>query len=194
MSDFALYFQLGITHIADLSAYDHILFVVVLCAAYTFADWKKLLMLITAFTVGHSVALALSVLEYVQISPALIEFLIPVTIFITAIGNVLLKSDRPSERHTPYTYVLTLFFGLIHGLGFSNYLRQILDQEASLLQPLLAFNIGLEIGQLAIVVTFAVISGLALYILNIPHRDWKVFISGAAAGISLILISQTQFW
>lgn len=194
MSDFSLYFQLGLEHIADLQAYDHLLFVVVLCVAYTFDQWRQVLILITAFTIGHSISLALATLDYLPIPAALIELLIPITILLTAIGNILPFMENKFNQNKKIHYGLALFFGLIHGMGFSTYLRQLLGSEESILQPLLAFNIGLEIGQLLIVACFALLSAIVLLLLTYPHREWKIFISGAAAGISLILISQLQPW
>lgn len=194
MSDFSLYFQLGLEHIADLQAYDHLLFVVVLCVAYTFDQWRQVLVLITAFTIGHSISLALATLNYLPVPAAIIELLIPITILLTAIGNILPFLENKFNQYKKVHYGLALFFGLIHGMGFSTYLRQLLDSEESILQPLLAFNTGLEIGQILIVACFALLSAIVLLLFNYPHREWKILISGAAAGISLILISQLQPW
>lgn len=193
MSDFSLYFQLGISHISDLKGYDHILFIVALCAAYAFSEWRKVLILVTAFTIGHSLTLALSTLRYLVVPSAIIEFLIPVTILFTALSNVIQKQDRPGNKSI-LNYALALFFGLIHGMGFSNYLRQLMGMEDNIFVPLLAFNLGLELGQVLIVGAFALLSFFILSLFKYPHREWKIFVSGAAAGISLILMSQTKFW
>ena len=123
MQDFWLYFSLGKEHIADLAGYDHILFVMALCLRYLLQDWKKILVLVTAFTVGHSITLALSVLDYIRVSTKWIEFLIPVTIVVTSFSNVFTFSPKQSSK-VSLIYSLALFFGLIHGLGFSNYLKK----------------------------------------------------------------------
>lgn len=188
MSTFSLYFQLGLTHILDLQGYDHILFVVALCAVYLMRDWRKLLMLVTAFTVGHSVTLALATLGLVNIDADLIEFLIPVTIFITAVSNIIRKRGAYLPRVTPLSYAFALFFGLIHGLGFSNYLRSLLGRHESLVLPLLSFNLGLELGQIIIVAIFLVSASLAVGLLGVARRDWKLVISSAIAGIALVLM------
>lgn len=189
---FSSYLQLGFEHIADLSGYDHILFIVALCAIYRLSEWKKILILVTAFTIGHSFTLALAALKIVKVSADLIEFLIPLTIFITAIYNVLRKTAANS---TIYTYYATaLFFGLIHGLGFSNFFRSLLGREADITLPLFAFNVGLEIGQLIIVGVILGFNYLFLNILSVTQRDWNLFISGAAAGIALTMMLERVFW
>lgn len=184
MSDFSIYFQLGWQHILDLNGYDHILFVLVLCCSYTLKDWKRLLWLVTAFTLGHSITLALAVFKIVKVDTAWIEFLIPITILLTAIYNL---PKRRAQRNPWVLYSMTLFFGLIHGLGFSNYLQSLLGQEASILVPLLSFNIGLEFGQLIIVFFVILLSELMLKIFQVSNRDWSFFLSSAVFGISFIM-------
>ena len=142
---FSTYFQLGFEHITDINGYDHMLFLLALCAAYIYTDWKKILVLVTAFTLGHSITLSLAVLNIIPVNSAWIEFLIPVTIVLTAGKNVVLKQEKSSVA----TYLMALAFGLIHGMGFSNYLRSLLGDE--LLLPLFSFNIGIEVGQLLVV-------------------------------------------
>lgn len=184
MSDFSIYFQLGWQHILDLNGYDHILFVLVLCCSYTLKDWRRILWLITAFTVGHSITLALAVFKIVRIDTSWIEFLIPITILITALYNL----PKKRKQRNPYIlYVMTLCFGLIHGLGFSNYLQSLLGQEANILLPLLSFNIGLEFGQLIIVFFVILLSELMLKIFAVSNRDWSFFLSSAVIGITFIM-------
>src|SRR5688500_13402623 len=129
MSEFKLYFILGKDHILDYAnGYDHILFVVALCTLYQLRDWKQVLILVTAFTLGHSITLALATLEIITVKAELIEFLIPLTIFITAASNIFKREDSFSGRAMYINYFYAAFFGLIHGLGFSNYLRSILGR------------------------------------------------------------------
>ncbi len=194
MSEFGLYLQLGLNHIADLDAYDHIVFLMALGARYRAIEWKKILILITAFTIGHSLTLALATFKLVAINSNLIEFLIPVTILMTCFYNVFSKPSERSRHKIQLNYVLALIFGLIHGMGFSNYLQTILGKEESILIPLLSFNIGIEIGQLIIMSLFLVILFIFEQLLQVRHRDWNIFISGMAAGISLILMNNTVFW
>lgn len=192
MSLFQTYFQLGLEHIADLNGYDHILFIVALCAIYRLDQWREVLILVTAFTIGHSVTLALAAMDIVAFPAAVIEFLIPVTIIATAIGNVLPKQANTSKVR--WNYLLALFFGFIHGLGFSNFFRSTLMGDESIVQPLLAFNIGVEVGQLFIV---GIVLGIATFVMNVlkaKQRDWIIFVSGAAAGIAFILMMEAKFW
>lgn len=190
MEEFSIYLQLGWEHILDLKGYDHILFVLVLCCRYIWKDWRKILLLVTAFTLGHSVTLALAVLKIIQVDSGIIEFLIPVTILITALSNILRKEVKlRKEVSNPNTFLflLTLVFGFIHGMGFSNYLQSLLGKEANLWQPLLAFNIGLELGQLLIVLLVTILSSVMLQLAKVKQRDWILFISSAIFGISLMM-------
>jgi ABC-type antimicrobial peptide transport system permease subunit len=191
MSEFQAYLKLGFDHISDLAGYDHILFVVALCAVYRISQWKNILVLVTAFTIGHSITLALSALNVVKFKPEIIEFLIPVTIFLTAMFNVLRKGE---QRKFMLNYFLALFFGLIHGLGFSNYFKALLGAEENIVQPLFAFNIGVELGQLIIVAIILAVGYLVMNIFKAKQKDWNLFISGAAAGVALILMAEAKFW
>jgi hypothetical protein len=189
---FSTYLNLGFDHILDLNGYDHILFVVVLCAIYKVLEWRKVLILVTAFTIGHSITLALSALDLVTVNADLIEFLIPLTILITALYNVIGKRKQGQRINT--NYFMALFFGFIHGLGFSNYFKALLGKEESIVAPLLAFNIGVELGQI-IIVLFSMLAGyLFMNLLKVKQREWVLFISGAAAGISYILLMDAKFW
>jgi hypothetical protein len=194
MNEFYMYLRLGLEHILDINGYDHILFVLVLCAIYTVADWKKILVLVTAFTVGHSATLALATFQVVKVDTDLIEMLIPVTILITAISNIFRSKSTRRASYINNNYVLALFFGLIHGLGFSNYLRALLGRDSSILKQLFAFNVGVEVGQIIIVGIFMLVSFILITILGVRQRDWNLVISSAIAGISLILITQADYW
>ncbi len=181
---FASYFQLGFEHITDLNGYDHMLFLLVLCAAYVYTDQKKILVLVTAFTVGHSITLALAVLNVIPVNSDWIEFLIPVTIVVTAAKNLVAKQ----EKTTLASYVMALGFGLIHGMGFSNYLRSLLGDE--LIMPLFAFNVGLEMGQLLVVAAIFLLQFALIKTISVKPRYWNVLISIVSGGISLLLAAQ----
>lgn len=188
MQDFPLYFQLGWQHILDWQGYDHILFVMVLCGTYAVTDWKKVLVLVTAFTIGHSVTLALSVFEVITVNTALIEFLIPLTILITATSNIWSKRQKPKGQKFKYTMALS--FGLVHGLGFSNYLKSLLGKSSSITAELFAFNIGLEFGQLLIVAATLILSFILIWVVKIKRWDWNFFLSSAIFGISLVMAAE----
>jgi len=186
MQDFWLYFELGRDHIADWKGYDHLLFITALCLRYVFKDWKKVLVLVTAFTIGHSITLALSVLNYVNISVKWVEFLIPVTIFITSLSNVWRKEFQFKTKF-PLIYFFALFFGLIHGLGFSTYLKSLLGKETNIVGELLAFNLGLEFGQILIVAVVLAISWICITLLKFSRREYLLFLSGAIFGLALMM-------
>ena len=182
----ALYFEIGWQHIVNWAAYDHILFVIALSAIYLLGDWRKVLILVTAFTIGHSITLALSVLNIIRIPSELVEFLIPVTICITSLSNILRKADQPQNLQLNYFYAL--FFGLIHGLGFSNYLKSMLGTQASIVSPLLSFNIGLEAGQIVIVLCILLFSSVMVNMGHIKRKDWTMFLSSAVFGAAFIMV------
>lgn len=199
MDEFLIYLRLGFDHITDPGGYDHILFVVALCAIYTLRQWRQVLILVTAFTIGHSVTLALATLQLIHYKTALIELLIPVTILITAIVNFFFRESKARVTRTARLskpsgrYVLALTFGLIHGMGFSNYLRSLLGREVSIVQPLLAFNIGLEIGQLVIVSFILAITYVVLDIARSSRLRWTLIVSGIVAGMALSLIINNPY-
>ena len=182
-SMFNTYLQLGFDHIADIKAYDHILFIIALCAIYRIKEWKKVAILVTAFTIGHSITLALAVLNIISFRQDLIEKLIPVTIILTCLYNILgtknSKSEQLFNRSINLNYAFALFFGLIHGMGFSNYLRQMImpGQEGELVRQLFAFNVGIEIGQLMIVGIILIVAFVALNLLKIRQYWWNIGLS-----------------
>jgi hypothetical protein len=195
MSEFRVYFDLGRDHILDYAnGYDHILFVIALCALYTISDWKNVLILVTAFTVGHSITLALATLEVIKVNTAWVEFFIPVTIFITAVSNLFKNESSIHSGRMHINYVYAAFFGLIHGLGFSTFLRSILGRDESIVSQLLAFNLGLEFGQIIIVVILLLVCFILVDLCGISRRDWKLVISSAVAGIAVILMKDKAFW
>jgi len=188
MQDFPLYFELGWQHILDWKGYDHILFVMVLCGTYLLSDWRKVLILVTAFTIGHSITLALSVFKIIHVKTDLIEFLIPVTILVTAASNILAGKSKPKGLYLKYAFAL--FFGLIHGLGFSNYLNSLLGKSTNIVAELFAFNVGLEFGQIIIVLGILIFSFLLLNVLKVKKWDWTFFLSSAIFGISFIMAAE----
>ena len=189
---FKTYLELGFTHILDINAYDHILFVIALCAVYKINEWRKILILVTAFTIGHSITLALSALKIVVFPADIIEFLIPLTILVTAIFNV--THRHHAEKMVKLNYALALFFGWIQGLGFSNFFKALMGPDESIIGPLFAFNVGVELGQIIIVGMTVLCGYLVVAKLKAPHREWNLFVSGAAAGIAIILMMGAKFW
>lgn len=184
MNDFGLYFSIGYHHIADLSGMDHILFIMALCLRYQFSDWRKILVLVTAFTIGHSITLALSVFNLLQYSVKWIEFLIPVTIVITAFSNLFVKKFSFKSRF-PLIYFFALFFGLVHGLGFSSYLKSLLGHDQNVVPQLLAFNLGLEAGQILIVSIVLLVSFIFVQGFRFNRREYLLFLTGGIFALAL---------
>ena len=191
---FPTYLKLGFEHITDLGGYDHILFIVALCAIYRIQAWKQVAILVTAFTIGHSITLAMAALDVIRFPQKWIEFLIPVTIVLTALYNVIFHKMSSSEMATTdkrvlWNYWIALVFGFVHGMGFSNFFRAALmpGEENQLILQLFAFNVGVELGQLLIVALIFLASLLAFNLLRIKQREWNLFISGMAAGPALIM-------
>ena len=183
MNDFRFYFGLGWQHIISIEALDHILFIGALAAIYLLRDWRQVLILVTAFTIGHSITLILSSKEWITVSTGLVEFLIPGTIAITAISNLFQKSFTP--RSIRINYFLALFFGLIHGLAFANTLRMILATDQSFALSMLSFSAGLECGQILIVVLLLLLSQLFVGKLKVERRHWVIFVSAAVFSLAM---------
>ncbi len=183
LSDFLFYFKLGWLHIVSLDALDHQLFILALVAVYTVKNLKQVLILVTAFTIGHSLTLLLSVLEVIRFSSKWVEFLIPITIVITSLFNLFKKDFSPKSVNV--NYYLALLFGLVHGMGFANSIRMMLAKDQQLGWGLLGFNVGLEIGQIFFVIIILSLTWLSLSIFKIRRREWIIFISAAIFGLAL---------
>jgi hypothetical protein len=186
MQDFGFYFNIGWTHIISKDALDHQLFIAALAAIYLLKDWKQVLILVTAFTIGHSITLILSVMNVIWFNPVLIEVLIPLTIIITALFNLTQKKFTP--RSIRINYVLALVFGLVHGMGFANSIRFILADDQSLGWSLLGFNLGLETGQVVVVAIMLLLGYLFVNVFKINRRDWVIFISAGVFSLALKMI------
>lgn len=171
-----VYTKLGFDHILDPNGYDHIMFVVALCAIYVLKDWRKVLILVTAFTVGHSLTLAMSSLEVVSISASLVETLIPITIVLTCIYNIF-KSSIKDEKNI-VNYLIALGFGFIHGLGFSNFFKAMMDEEESIIAPLFYFNVGVELGQIIIVLFTLAAGSIVVDFFKAKQKYWNYIVSG----------------
>ncbi|WP_416438171.1 HupE/UreJ family protein [Phnomibacter sp. MR] len=179
------YFHIGWDHIINRNAWDHLLFIMALSAIYVFKDWKQVLILVTAFTIGHTITLILATFNIIRFSSSWIEFLIPVTIMITALFNTLMKKFTP--KSVRLNYFLALAFGLIHGMGFANGLRSLLGKESDILLPLLGFNLGLEAGQLVAVLGLLILAAIWQGVFKVSRRDWVLFLSGGAFMAALVM-------
>lgn len=184
MNNFSNYIQLGYEHIINLSSFDHILFILVLVAIYQTRAWLKMLIAVSFFTLGHSITLTLAALDVVNVDKGLIEFLIPLSILFTALFN-LTKAGQDQKSRSKYW--IAGAFGLIHGFGFSSAYEMLVLGDANYWSALLPFNLGVELGQLLIVICTLFVMLIFQQILNKKHRDWNIFISGAGFGLALLL-------
>ena len=187
MQNLGFYFDLGWHHIIAWDALDHLLFVLVLSAVYLIADWKKVLILITAFTLGHSLTLILSIVDMVRMSSGLVEFLIPCTIIITAAFN-LWQNDYGSKS-LQRNYFLAFFFGLIHGLGFANAIRFMMEKNGSIGWSLLGFNLGLGDGQCVVVTCILILSFIIVNKAGLKRKWWVMGLS-----VLSILMATKMIW
>jgi hypothetical protein len=192
ISSFKSWLIIGIEHITDLNGYDHILFLFALCCPYSISNWKKLLIVISAFTIGHCITLALSVTNFLTININLVEFLIPITIIITCFINVF-NSYAKFNISLAYNFLLTMCFGLIHGLGFSTLLKQMLGKEESIILPLFFFNIGIEFGQIIIVFFAILIQSFITQMLKLKQQYFTIFISIVIFFIAIQMVVQRAF-
>ena len=192
MNDFTIYFEEGWRHIISKDALDHQLFIIALAAIYLVHDWKKVIVLVTAFTIGHSLTLALSAFDVIRVNSNWVEFLIPLTIVITALQNFF-KTDGHYGRYR-MQYWLALFFGLIHGLGFANTIRFMLAGDQNIALPLFSFNVGLEVGQLFVVALVLLLSYFVVNTLKLRRKWWVWGLSAIALAVSAyICISRWPF-
>lgn len=186
MTDFWLYFNLGLHHVLDWKAYDHILFLIVLCAAYNFSSWKKLLILVTMFTIGHTLSLLLATYNVVSVSGKVIEFLIPITILTTAIFNLFTAGKEKKVEKMGILYFVTIFFGVIHGLGFASFFTA-LDSGRELI-PLLEFALGIETAQIIVVIIILIIAFIFQTIFRFNKRDWVLVVSSLVIGMVIPML------
>ena len=188
MSDFVLFLKLGLFHVLDWNAYDHILFLTMLVVSYTFLDWRRLLMLISLFTLGHTTSLLLANFGVVTVSSKWVEFLIPITILTGSLYNIFTAGKKTATKGVNLLYFVTTFFGLIHGFGFASYYKMI-HQDDSLL-PLLYFALGVEVAQIVIAILWLGLAFVFKSVFNVRKRDWILVISSIAFGMTISLLAE----
>lgn len=195
MSEFWIYFQIGLKHVLDTHAYDHVLFLIALAIPFTFKDWKRIVLLVTLFTIGHTMALLLSVFGIIAIKVNVVELLIPITILITAVFNLFTAGKSSKKESINLIFFITLFFGIIHGLGFSNYFKSILGGDAnSKILPLSEFALGIEAAQIVVVFVVLILSYIVQTVFRFSKRDWTLVMSAFIIGVVIPLIIQSEIW
>jgi hypothetical protein len=195
MSEFWVYFQIGLQHVLDIQAYDHVLFMMALVLPFTFKDWKRLLFSVTLFTLGHTTALLLSVYEILVIKATIVELLIPITILTTAVFNLFTLGKTNRKENLNLVYLITLFFGIIHGLGFSNYFKTLLGGSSnSKLVPLLEFALGIEGAQITVVLAMLIVAYSVQSLFKFSRRDWILVGSAFIIGVVVPMIIENEIW
>jgi len=195
MSDFWIYVEIGLKHVLNIKSYDHVLFLMALTVPHAFKDWKKILLLVTVFTVGHTLALILSVFQIIMIKAELVELLIPITILITAIFNFFSIGKTSKKESVNSVVFITLFFGVIHGLGFSNYFKTILPGIASdKILPLLEFSLGIEGAQMVVVIIMLLLSYCVQTFFRFSKRDFTIVTSAFIIGVVVPMLIQNEIW
>jgi len=195
MSEFWIYYEIGLRHVLNIHAYDHVLFLIALTVPYAFKDWKRILLLVTIFTVGHTLALLLSVFGLIIIKVNLVEFLIPITILIVAFFNLFTAGKSSKNESISIVGFITLFFGVIHGLGFSNYFNSILGgNTTSKLLPLSEFALGIESAQIIVVFVVLILSYIVQTVFRFSKRDWTLVMSSFVIGVILPMIVESEIW
>lgn len=195
MDAFFIYLNMGINHVLDIKGYDHVLFLLALISPYAFKDWKRILFLVSIFTVGHTLALVLSVYNVVSVKASLIEFLIPVTILITALFALFTAGKTTKKESVTFVAGVTLFFGLIHGLGFSNYFKTIMiGTPSEKVLPLMEFALGIEIAQLIVVMIGLILAYVAQAVFKFSKREWGLIIASFIIGAVVPMLIENEIW
>ncbi|MFL9844621.1 HupE/UreJ family protein [Flavobacterium rhizosphaerae] len=196
MSEFWFYFDIGLRHVLDLSGYDHLLFLAMLAVPYTFKDWKTLVLLVTLFTLGHTMMLVLGVYGILNLNFEAVEFLIPLTIMVTALYNIFKQATKATKNNgNSFIAITTLLFGLIHGMGFYNFIKiDLTPQHEDKLMPLLGFAGGVEAAQIIIIIIVLLLSFGVERFTRLSRRDWVLVTSAFVAGVVLPLLISHKFW
>ncbi|MBS3739061.1 HupE/UreJ family protein [Mesohalobacter halotolerans] len=194
LADFWFNLKLGLFHVLDWNAYDHILFLIALVAAYTFSEGKRVFWLVTVFTLGHTVSLTLSAYEVIQMDSGLIEFLIPVSILFTAIYNIIFANKNIAKQKVNGLYALTLIFGLIHGFGFSSYFNLVSQGTENKLVMLVEFALGVELAQLFVVVPVLILGFLVQNLFRFSKKDWILISCSIVIGLCIPILREIWIW
>ena len=193
LEDFWFNVQYGINHVLDINAYDHVLFLIVLTVPYLFNDWKRVLILVSTFTLGHTLSLVLAAYNIVYVNSVLIEFLIPITILVVALFNVFTSGKGPQKNKISLLFISTLFFGLVHGLGFAREFQLMVGKAGNKLETLIEFALGIEISQVIIVFIVLFLSYLIQTVFRFSKRDWVMVISAMVVGLVIPMILNSDF-
>ncbi len=192
MSEFWFNVSYGLNHVLDINGYDHVLFLIVLAVPYVFKDWRPVLILVSLFTLGHTLSLVLAAYDIVKVNATLVEFLIPVTILIGAVYNVLKAGKSVKPKNINLLMFTSMFFGLIHGLGFAREFRMIIGMTEDKLLPLVEFALGIELAQVIVVFVVLFFGFLFQTLFRFSKRDWTLVLSSIVIGLVLPMIFESD--
>ncbi|PTM08833.1 MAG: HupE / UreJ protein [Bacteroidetes bacterium] len=193
IEDFWFNMKYGINHVLDINAYDHVLFLIVLTIPYLFKDWKRVLLLVSLFTLGHTLSLVLAAYNVVSINGQIVEFLIPITILIVALFNVFTSGKNAQKEKIGVLFLTTLFFGLVHGLGFASEFKILVGRTDSKLATLIEFALGIEVSQVIIVSIVLFLGYILQTLFNVNKRNYVMVISAIVVGLVIPMILQSDF-
>lgn len=197
MSEFEIFFKSGLWHVLDIKAYDHILFLIALTVPYAFREWRKVLLLVTLFTIGHTMSLIMAVFGIVNLNPAVVETLIPLTILCAAVYNIIMnrkKVVKANDDNINFISIVTLFIGIVHGLGFFNFFKMQVEGTEDKLLPVASFALGIELAQIVVVMVTLLLSWIAENVFRVSRRDWILIISSFVIGVVLPLVLNSELW
>ena len=195
MPDFWIFFKIGLHHVLDIHGYDHLLFLIVLTVPYVAKDWKRILILVSFFTLGHTLSLLMSVFNVITIKSSLVELLIPITILVTALYNLIMAGKTSKTSNLSFISGVTIFFGIIHGLGFSTYFNSILPgKPVDKLGPLFEFALGIESSQIIVVLGVLILAFIAQTLFRFNKRDFTLIMSSFVIGVIFPLLIENPIW
>lgn len=193
LDDFLFNVEYGVNHVLDIKAYDHVLFLIVLTISYLFKDWKRVFLLVSTFTLGHTLSLILAAYGVVRVHAALIEFLIPVTILMVAVFNIFTAGKGAQKAGVGVLFFTTLFFGLVHGLGFAREFKMLLGDSDHKLILLLEFALGIEVAQIIIVFIVLFLGYIIQTVFRFSKRDWILVVSAIVVGLVIPMLLNSDF-
>lgn len=195
MESFLIFLKVGLTHVLNIHSYDHILFLIALSAPYIAKEWKRIIILVSLFTLGHSLSLLLSVFNIVKVSENWVELLILATILIVAFYNLILVGKSYKKTNINFIAVVTILFGIVHGLGFSNYFNSILPGKATeKIFPLFEFALGIELAQIIVVISVLILAFIIQTLFRFNKRDFIIIMSSFVLGVVLPMIIENPIW
>lgn len=194
MSNFWIYFTLGLKHLYNINAYADILFLLALTVPYEFKSWKKILLLVSLFTAGHTIALMLSIFNIVTVKVSIVAFIILILLLITALYTIISTGKSNKKDSIVFIAILTSLFGIVHGLGFSNYFNSIVQgKPTDKLVPLFESSLGFGVSQIVVIILALLLAYVIQTLLKFSKREWILIVSSFVVGVVIPMIIKMKF-